>query len=90
MHQVVMLKDHPDIATDLAHLTLVHAGNLTPVEHDTSLRSIDKAIDTAQKSGFTCPRRPDNRDELATTKGKRHIVQRFPLAVVAFRQVLNG
>ena len=47
MYQVVVLKNHPDIATGFAHLTLVHAGDLAPVKFDTSLRSIDKAIDAA-------------------------------------------
>ena len=46
VNQIIILKDHADLRSDLAHLTVIHRRNLSPVKHTLSFSWFDHPVNT--------------------------------------------
>ncbi len=90
LHEVEVLEDHPDAATDLPELRSLRVGDVRAVEEDPSRGRLDQAVDATQQGRLPRPGEADQDDELAAADGERDVAQGEDFApLVNLREMLD-
>ena len=89
VHEIEMLEDHADPATDQAEVLLGRRRYILAVPEDASGGRLDQAIDAAQEGRLARPRQTDDGQELPVGDLEGHVTKRDRPVVIDLGEVLN-
>ena len=89
VHEVVVLKDHADLAAQFLEILLLELADRVPFEVNLAARDLDHSVDAAQQRRLACAGRTDHGNKLALLDRKADVVQCRRGPAIGFADALD-